>query len=126
MEEKETGTKYLRMRMTKEEEDALRALPMEEQEAFMEQQLVKKQRTSFKSVVLAQLMLENIDDMESFGMNQGKVKVTVRQFKVHMNNFLNRIFGKGKISDEDTHVLTKISAEIEKVIDDNYDEIQGV
>jgi tRNA C32,U32 (ribose-2'-O)-methylase TrmJ len=43
-----------------------------------------------------------------------------------MNNFLNRIFGKGKISDEDTHVLTKISAEIEKVIDDNYDEIQGV
>ena len=119
-------TKQIMVKMSKEEQEAYLALSEEEKTAYKEKMLAKKQKVTFISVVLAQLMLENIDDMESFNLIQGKLKVTTRQYKTQMNAFLNKVFGKGKISNEDTNILTEISASMEKLIDNHYDKIEKV
>jgi len=119
-------TKYIELKMSKDEQAAFNILTDEEKEIFKKEMLAKKQKTTFTSVVLAQLMLENMDDMESFNLYQGKLKVTTRTYKTQMNAFMNKVFMPGKVAGEDIDILTKISSAVEKLIDDHYDTIKNV
>jgi len=119
--------KYLVYKMTKEEEEIYYAMSEEDKSKYKQALLKKKQKTTFFSAVINQLMLESIDDMEKFGLVQGKhFKTTARQYKTQINAFINKIFGQDKISLQDSDVLTKISAAVEKLLDDHYDEIKKI
>lgn len=127
MEERKT----MSYKMTTEEEASYYALTKEEQVKFKEDLLTRKQKTTFMSAILNQLMLENIDDMERFGLTQGKIKRTVHTYKSQINAFLNKIFkmeegGKRRISPVDMDILTNISAKVETLINEHYDEIKTV
>jgi len=123
--------RHISFKMSKEEEDEYNGMTEKEQAKFKEDLIVRKQKTTFTSAVLNQLMLENIDEMEKFGLTQGKIKTVARAYKTQINAFLNKVFkaedgGKRRISPADVDVLTNISNKVERLIEDHYDEIEKV
>jgi len=128
MEERRT----MSYKMTTKEEAAYYALTKEEQVKFKEGLLERKQKTTFMSAILNQLMLENFDEMEKFGLTQGNIKVTIHTYKTQINAFLNKIFkqkgenGMRRIAPKDMDILTDVSAKVENLISEHYDQIKTV
>lgn len=117
--------KQVYVKMTKAEKENYYNLTDEEKKAFDKKIIANKQRKTFLSVVLAQLMLENIDSLENYGLINKNLKISARQYKIQINNFLNKVFKNKNIKNENIDVLTLISSDIEKLIGDHYDLIHS-
>ena len=84
------------------------------------------------SAILNQLMLENFDEMEKFGLTQGNIKATIHTYKTQINAFLNKIFkqkgenGMRRIAPKDMDILTDVSSKVEDLISEHYDQIKTV
>jgi tRNA G10 N-methylase Trm11 len=90
----------MKIPMSKQEQADFEKMSAEDQQKFVEKKRQKRERLGTKTVILATLLIESLDDVEEFNLFRHKLKQSSKSYKKECEKFLDDLFKNKELTDD--------------------------
>ena len=106
----------MKIKMTEQDKALFEAMSKEDQDKFLNEKDEQRKNLMLKSVILTTLLIENLDDLEEFGLYREKLKVKGKPFKHQLLVYIKQVWGIEDDLNEGTDYILQISKKIDEML----------